>query len=414
MDPVGAEKRQGRRSDLMSVLFTGKTVGNLEIKNRFVHSGTYECMATEEGEVTDALIQRYRNLARGDVGLIVTGYMSVHQSGRAAKHQTGIHSDSFLPGLSRLADTVHQEGGKIFFQLVHAGRQTIPAYIGRKPMGPSSVHVDPTYLVRPREMTGNDIQETIGWYAAAAARAVTAGADGINISAAGGYLPNQFLSPYHNHRQDEWGGSDRNRFRFLQEVVVAVKNTLPEGMPLVVKISTDDKTPGPGVTLKTAEKYAAWLAELGVDGLEIASGNLLYSHMTMWHGDVPVKELLQSLPWWKRPVAWIIMKKMEGRFRLEGPWNLAAARAIRKVTGSLPLFLVGGIRDVRTMTELVKNNDTDFIQMCRPFVRQPNLVKQIRKGKLDQVSCKNCNRCLGAIANHIPIACYYNGLPAPN
>lgn len=395
----------------MSILFSSKKVGGLEIKNRFVHSGTYECMATETGEITDQLVKRYATLAKGEVGLIVTGYMSVLASGRAAKYQTGIHSDSFIPGLRRLADAVHEGGSRIFFQLVHAGRQTIPEYSGQKPMGPSSVHIDPTYLVKPREMTESDIKEVIESYGESAKRAVSANADGINISAAAGYLPNQFLSPYHNQRKDEWGGSDENRFRFLKEVVIAVKKNLPQGMPLVIKISTDDQTPRPGVTLETAKKHAKWLAELGVDGLEIASGNLLYAHMTMWHGDVPIKELVRSLAWWKRPAAWIVMKRMEGKYLLKGIWNLEAARSIRKITGELPLFLVGGIRDVQTMEKLIENSDSDFIQMCRPFVREAFLVKKIRKGEMEKVSCKNCNRCLGAIANHIPIACYYNGLP---
>ncbi|MEW6076681.1 MAG: NADH:flavin oxidoreductase [Thermodesulfobacteriota bacterium] len=397
----------------MSILFTPKRVGSLEVKNRFVHSGTYECMATETGHVTDRLIRRYRTLAKGEVGLIVTGYMCVHPHGRATGHQTGIHDDGFLPGLTSLAEAVHGQGGRILYQLVHAGRQTMPVTIGGKPMGPSAIHRDPTYLVKPRAMTAEDIRTVIGSYAAAAGRAVRAGADGIHVSAAAGYLINQFLSPFHNRRTDEWGGSDVNRFRFLKEIVLAIKAQLPSGMPLVVKISTDDHTPGPGVTLETALRHAAWLKEAGVDGLEIASGNLLYKHMTMWHGSVPMKELIRSLPWWKKAGAWVVMKSMEGKYDLKGPWNLEAARAVRKVTGDLPLFLVGGLRTLAEMEAVTASGDADFIQMCRPFVREPFLVKQFREKKSDRSACVNCNRCLGAIANNIPIACYEKGLPEP-
>lgn len=396
---------------MMSILFTPERVGNLRIKNRFVHSGTYECMATETGEITEKLIRRYRNLAKGEVGLIVTGYMSVKKDGRAARHQTGIHSDRFLPGLEKLSAAVHDEGGRIFFQLVHAGRQTLSEYTGGKPMGPSAIHRDPTYLVKPREMTGTEIRDVIAAYGKSAKRAISAGADGIHISAAAGYLPNQFLSPYHNRRKDEWGGSVENRFRFLRETVIAVKENLPIGMPLVVKISTNDHTPGPGVTLDAAKTHAIWLEELGVDGLEIASGNLLYKHMTMWRGDVPTREIVRSQPWWKKPATWMVMKHMEGKFDLTEPWNLSAARSIRKVVKGLKIFLVGGIRDIETMERILKKGDSDFIQMCRPFVREPFLVKKIRKGEMVKASCRNCNRCLGAIANNIPIACYYNGLP---
>ncbi len=395
----------------MSILFTSKTIGSLEIKNRFVHSGTYECMATGDGFVTDKLVRRYRILAKGEVGLIVTGYMCVHPQGRATPHQTNIYDDGFIPGLTGLAEAVHNQGGRILYQLVHAGRQTMPATIGRKPMGPSAVHRDPMYLVKPRAMTADDIRAVIKSYADAAGRAATAGADGIHVSAAAGYLINQFLSPFHNHRTDEWGGNDVNRFRFLKEIVIAIKEAIPAGMPLVVKISTDDHTPGAGVTLETARQHAAWLKEIGVDGLEIASGNLLYRHMTMWHGAVPTKELVRSQPWWKKAGAWAIMKTMEGKYDYKGPWNVDAAREIRKVTGDLPLFLVGGLRNLAEMENLVSNGDADFIQMCRPFVREPLLVKRFREKKTDRSGCVSCNRCLGAIANDIPIACYEKGLP---
>lgn len=396
----------------MSILFTPKHVGSLEIRNRFVHSGTYECMATETGEVTDSLVRRYKTLARGEVGLIVTGYMCVHPHGRAAAHQTGIHDDRFLPGLARLAEAIHDQNGRVLYQLVHAGRQTMPATIGRKPMGPSAIHRDPMYLVKPRAMSTGDIRTVINAFGAAAERAVKAGADGIHVSAAAGYLINQFLSPFHNHRTDEWGGNEANRFRFLKEIVTAIKTHLPTGMPLVIKISTNDHTPGPGVTLEAALQHAAWLKEAGVDGLEIASGNLLYRHMTMWHGSVPTRELVRSQPWWKKAGAWAIMKTMEGKYDYKGPWNLDAARSVRTVTGALPLFLVGGLRTLAEMETLVSDGETDFIQMCRPFVREPFLVKRFREKKTDRAACVNCNRCLGAIANNMPIACYEKGLPA--
>ena len=395
----------------MSILFTPRKIGALVIKNRFVHSGTGECMAAEAGGMTDMLVKRYQTLAKGEVGLIVTGYMSVHPLGRAMRHQTGIHSDEFIPGLEKLARGVHENGGRVLFQLVHAGRQTTSQVIGQKPAGPSAMRRDPTYLIKPRALTGKEIREIIQSYKDSAKRAVAAGADGIHISAAGGYLINQFLSPYHNNRKDEWGGSSQNRFRLLKEIVLAIKEVQPSEAPLVVKISTDDHTPGPGVTLNQALEHAAWLAGLGVNGIEVASGNLLYNHMTMWHGEVPTREIVRGLPGWQKPLAWLKMKTMEGKHDLKSPWNLPAAREIRKVVGDTPLFLVGGLREVRQMEEILNEGSADFIQMCRPFIREPFLVKKIQEGKTMKAACINCNRCLGAIVNGMPIACYHKGLP---
>ena len=122
----------------MPLVFTPHKIGDLEIKNRFVHSATHECMATETGEVTDELIKRYTKLAKGDVGLIIPGYMFVHPRGRGMKYQTGIHNDNMIPGLKKLADEVHLNDGKIAFQLAHGGRQVPKKLIGLPPLAPSN------------------------------------------------------------------------------------------------------------------------------------------------------------------------------------------------------------------------------------------------------------------------------------
>lgn len=395
----------------MSVLFTPLKIGNLEIKNRFVHAGTYECMADKNGFVTDALLNRYKNIARGEVALIIPGYMNVHPLGRATPHQTCIDSDDKIPGLRRLADVIHEHGSRACFQLVHAGRQTRKEYIGRTPMAPSSVGWDPMYMVRPREMTEDEILEVLAAYGAAAARAVEAGTDAIHISAGAGYLPNQFLSPYLNQRRDQWGGSDENRFRFVKETVLSVRSRMPEGMPLVMKLNAVDYTPKEGVTPELARRYAKWLSELGLDALEITTGTTLYSNMHMWRGDVPVSEFIRPLPLWQKPLAWVVLKNMVGKFDFEAMWNLKHARQVKPVLGNTKMFVVGGNRRVDQMEQLITSGDADAISMCRPFIREPFLVKKIREGKTKQAACISCNKCVGALVNDLPLRCYVDGLP---
>jgi len=109
------------------------------------------------------------------------------------RFQTGIHDDRMIPGLRKLADTVHKNGGKIIFQLNHAGRQTDKRFSGVVPMAPSSVGRDPVNFIKPRRMNDNDMANIVEWFTAAAARAVSAGADGVQLHAAHGYLLNQFL-----------------------------------------------------------------------------------------------------------------------------------------------------------------------------------------------------------------------------
>jgi 2,4-dienoyl-CoA reductase-like NADH-dependent reductase (Old Yellow Enzyme family) len=392
----------------MSILFEPVQLANLQLKNRFVCSATYEGTATETGMVTGKIVKRYRSLAKGDIGLIITGHMYVHPPGRDLKHQAGIYHDDMIPGLSQLAQAVHNEGGKIVFQLSHAGRQTTKKLIGQVPIGPSNKGRDPVYFFKPKRIEEKQIHETIRAFAAAAGRAVKAGADGIQLHAAHGYLINQFLSPFFNTRDDAWGGSDENRFRFLKEIIVETKKELPGKMLLLVKLNTNDYTPRQGITPLLAKQYAQWLSGLGIDGLEISCGSAIYSFMNMCRGDVPVKELLKSLPLWKKPVVKIMLTALQGKNHLQEGYNFEAAKIIKPVIGKVPLILVGGLRRLSYMEEILEKGDVDFISMSRPFIREPNLVKKFKEGKVDEASCVSCNKCLAAVANNMPVRCYYN------
>lgn len=395
----------------MSILFTPKKIGNVELPNRFVHSATYEVMAKESGEVSDELIKRCERLAKGGVGLIISGHMCIHPTGRAYPYQVNIHSDEMIPGLKKLTETVHQQGGKIAFQLAHAGRQTTKSLIGQTPLGPSSNGRDPVYFVKPKEMTEDQIMEMIKAFGAAAGRAIEAGADGIQLHGAHGYLINEFLSPFFNLRTDAWSGTDANRFRFLKEVILEIRKTIPEGTPILVKLSTNDYTPKQGITPRLAVKYAQWLAELKIDGLEASCGSTVYSYMNMCRGDVPTAELVKGLKWWEKPLGRLLIGRLEGKYDLAEGYNLEAAKMIKPVLGDTPLFLVGGMRTVAHMEEVLEKNYADFISMSRPFIREPFLANKIKEGKMDKVSCVSCNRCLAAVLSNIPVYCYNKGFP---
>lgn len=396
----------------MSILFTPIQVGKLALANRMVHSATYEAMAEESGAVTEELIRRYRNLARGGVGLIIPGYMYIHPTGRAMKYQTGIHSSDMMPGLKKLVEAVHAEGGKIVFQLNHAGRQTEKKLSGTRPISPSGKGRDPFYFVRPRKMKEKDIADAVKWFAAAAARAVTAGADGIQLHAAHGYLINQFLSPFFNRRRDAWGGSAEKQFRFLRSVVHSVRMEMPHDMPLLVKLNSMDHTPKPGITPEIAATYARWLAGLGVACLEVSCGTAFYSFMNLCRGEVPVEEMVSGLPLWKRPVGRLVLGKMVDQFDLEEGYNLAAARKLNSAIGDVPLSVVGGIRRVGQMEAILKNGDADLISMSRPLIREPFLPRRFESGKQTVAGCVSCNKCLAAVINGRPLRCYYKGEPA--
>jgi 2,4-dienoyl-CoA reductase-like NADH-dependent reductase (Old Yellow Enzyme family) len=382
----------------------------MKIKNRFVRSGTYEGLATETGKITEQLLEHYKTLAEGEVGVITTSYAYVHPTGRSGKHQIGLHQDENIDGLKRLVETVHENNSKIIIQLTHSGRQTTKELAGITPIAPSTGSRDPSFFLKPREMTSEEIDNTILDFQKAAKRALMAGVDGIEIEAAGGYLIHQFLSPFFNKRKDEWGGTDENRFKFLKEIILRVKEVLSDEA-LLVQLTVGCYTPQEGVTKEHYSKYAKWLVNLGIDGLAINSGTISYSPLRTDLGMVPVKELLSAMPWWRRIIAWFVLNNMKGKYDLVEGWNLDAARVLKPILGDVPLIVVGGFRRLGHMEEVVSIGEADMVALSRPLIREPYLVYKFMNGESDRATCVSCNRCFAAILHDIPIKCYVKGLP---
>jgi 2,4-dienoyl-CoA reductase-like NADH-dependent reductase (Old Yellow Enzyme family) len=391
----------------MSVLFTPKKIGPIEVKNRFVSAPMNECMTTETGEVTDQLINRYRVLAKGGVGLIIPGYMFVSSTGKSVKLQKGIHEDRFIPGLRKLTEVVHEHDCKIFFELAHAGRQTFKGIIGQTPLAPSAGKADPVFRVKPRAMTNDEIKQTINDFGEAARRATDSGADGILIGAACGFLLNEFLSPFFNHRTDEWGGSEENNYRIMRETIQTCRKAMNKNMALIVKLCTNDYTPKQGITPDLAKKYVEFLVQDGIDGLVTSQGTMAYSNMNVWRGDVPVSGFLKIMPFWMRPIGWLMMRRWVGKYDLEEAWNLPDDKLMKTVMGNTPLFLDGGLRKLATMQKIVEEGEADFVSLGRPLVREPNLVNKFKNGETEVAACVSCNKCMVMNLRNLPLRCYY-------
>ncbi len=395
----------------MPDLFSPSRIGACEIPNRLVRSATYEGMGDSEDRVTDDLVAVYSKLAKGGVGLIISGYLYVDRIGKAAPHQVAVDDDSAIPGLARLSDEVHDQGGKLFFQINHAGTQVEPAVLAGSPVAPSGHVRDPQYFFKPKPLTEAEIEALIRAYAEAAVRCARAGADGVQIHAAHTYLINQFLSPFYNRRTDKWGGSPENRFHFLKEILLAVKAKVPDNFAVTVKLNLNDYTPKPGVEPGSAATYAGWLADLGVDAVELSAGSAQFAFLGMSRGGCGTSEFLRAMPVWKRPLAWFFLKSLEKKFPFQEAYNLNAARKIRPVMGDTPLILVGGMRSRKVMQKVLDEGTAQFISLSRPFLRQPDLANRLKEGKIEKAGCVSCNNCLAAAANKMPVRCYRNGLP---
>ena len=244
----------------MDMLFTPGRIGTLTLPNRLVRSATAERMADADGRPRSQLGALYEELAQGGVGLIITGHMYVHPSGKAHPEMTGIYADELIPGLAKLAGAVHRAGGKAFVQINHGGmqcsRETVPETIA-----PSAV--DASFLERPaRKMTPDEIALLIQAYGQAARRAQEAGFDGVQIHGAHGYLVGQFLSPFVNRRTDEWGGDVEGRTRFLQAVCQAVREQVGQDYPVAIKLGMMDGVEG-GLTAEDGTGVVAALEKMG-------------------------------------------------------------------------------------------------------------------------------------------------------
>ncbi len=367
-------------------LFEKTTIKSLSLKNRAVRSATWEGGADAKGNVTDRVLALYADLARGGSGLIITGFQYVLPNGIAIPHQLGNYSDHLLPGLGRLVETVHMGGSVVMAQLVHAGSKADPALFPKAGdiWGPSSL-TDPLTGKLPREMTPQDIIRLVDAYAGAASRAKRAGFDGVQLHGAHGYGINQFLSAAANIRSDRYGGSIVNRYRFLGEVLEAVRGAVGKDYPLFVKLSGDDFFPG-GLVPDESVQIGRWLAEDGVDCIEVSGGS-------------------------KASAGGMIPSRTGIRREGEEAY-LASLAAYFKESLQLPIITVGGVRSPGVANRLLCEGKANYMAFCRPLIREPYLISRWQKGDLEKSKCISCNGCYETGLKGLGISCRMERLRA--
>ncbi len=348
----------------MTDLFDQTLINGMTLRNRFVRSATWEGMCDADGRPTEKLTDCYRALAAGGVGLIISGYTFVRPEGRQLRGKMGLHTDDFGPAMKTLTTAVHEEGGKICVQLVHAGGQTNSAHAGQQPLAPSAVQVDQFPEV-PLEMSGDDIAAVIAAFAQAAGRAKAYGFDAVQLHGAHGYLINQFLSPLTNRRTDEYGGGIENRCRFLMEVYRAAREAVGSDYPLIIKLNGNDFLEG-GLSTEDAQYAAAFLDREGIDAIEVSGG-------TPASGvNAPVRTKI------KEPH--------------QEAYNLDLAKKIRGAV-QCPVMVVGGFRSYEITEKIIQSEGIEYISMSRPFIREPDLVNRWQEGNTSRARCISCNGC---------------------
>ena len=382
----------------MSILFEPKAIGKLVLKNRLVRAPTVEKLCTAEGHCTPQLLDVYTRLAEGGVGLIITGGAHVQKNGRGLPNKIGFHQDDVIEGYRTLSDRIHGYGVKVIAQLGHCGRQGTVEVVGETPIAPSPVAN--LLGVVPAPMTARQISETIANFVRAAERVMEAGFDGVEIHAGHGYLIHEFLSPRTNLRYDEWGGSFENRIRFLTEIYRGMRRQLGGETPILLTLNANDYLED-GIGVGDAVRIAGQMSALGIDAIEVTAGTW-ETHFFMSRGDIPRNYWLYARAEGeeKERVGERLTRLARGvRFQEAYLWEYA--REIRKKV-QCPLILVGGLRTVKVMEEILEEGTADFISLCRPLIRDPEFPNLIRRGLAEKSTCLNCNLCL----TDKPVACY--------
>jgi 2,4-dienoyl-CoA reductase (NADPH2) len=341
---------------MKDLLFQPVTINRLEVKNRIYLPAMHLGMAVDF-QVTDPLIAFYAERAKGGAGMICVGYATVDDlSGNT--QNIGAHDDAFIPGLSRLAAAIKDNGARSAVQLNHAGRYNFSFFLdGKQPVAPSPVASRMTGET-PKELSMDEIQQTIKAFADAAVRVKTAGYDAVEVLCGTGYLISEFLSPLTNQRTDRYGGSLENRMRFGLEVMVAVRNAVGDDYPLIVRMNGNDFMPGGNGRLEL-QAFARALVAGPADALCINVG---------WH-EARVPQIVTAVP--------------RGVFAY-------LAKGIREQV-DVPVIASHRINDPATAREMIADGMCDMVAMGRSLIADPRLPEKARhQRETDIVHCIAC------------------------
>jgi 2,4-dienoyl-CoA reductase-like NADH-dependent reductase (Old Yellow Enzyme family) len=364
----------------MSVLFEPVRIKNMVVRNRFVRSATYDGCTDTSGRVSEKQIRLLAALAEGGVGLIVTGIAYVHPSGQISPFQNSIADDDCIPGFKRLTGIIHEQGAKIAVQLFHAGREAAWLLRSRneQAIGSSCVPDDPYFAEEYRPATEDEIWDVVRAFGDAAKRAREAGFDAVQLHGAHAYLLSQFLSPHANRRSDDWGGALENRLRLHREIYQDVRAKVGDEYPVLIKIGVADGFAG-GLEFSEGSEAAQLLAQWGFDALEISQGlrGKRYEGTEFRTGINRVEQ--------------------EAYFR---DWCSEVKRRV-----DVPTIMVGGLRTFELMEEVIQKGETDLVSLCRPLIREPDIVSEWKSGSRRRAACTSCNKCYEAILQGETLRC---------
>lgn len=359
-------------------------IGDIKVRNRIAMAPMTTLYAGHDGQVTEQLIEYYAARAKGGAGMITVEGAYVNETGLQIPASINVSDDKFIPGLSRIADGIKDNGSVAVLQLIHSGiqawvKQSVgPSEIGRidgKPISTEST---------PRALTAKETAQFVEDFAQAARRAKMAGFDMVQVHGTHGYLIMQFLSPKTNKRIDNYG-VDRNLFPV--EIVRAIKATCGDNYPVIFRLCADESLGDPniigGITIEDAKITAKVLEEAGVDAFEVTGGTDDVIHLYV-------------------PSAYILDGN-EGVFK-------KYAKEIKKVV-KVPIITGGGVNTPKAVEEMLDDGSIDAVFIGRQLIADPDWVNKVSEGRTEDIRpCVKCVECGSRIVFMKCMRCSINPL----
>lgn len=389
-----------------SKLFTPYKLGPVTLRNRTIRSAAFESMGKDFGP-TQKLKDYHVSVARGGIGMTTLAYASINRSGVSFNSQLWLRPE-IVPALRDITDAIHAEGAAAGIQIGHCGNMTHWSTAGCFPVSASNGFnlYSPTFHRRLRR---DEIVEMARDFGRAVETAHEAGFDSVEVHAGHGYLISQFLSPYTNHRRDEFGGSLANRMRFmdmcLEEVMQAAARCR---MAVLVKHNMEDGFRG-GIEIPESIEIAKRIESFGVDGIVLSSGFVSRAPMAVMRGRIPTKTMGYYMPWkmWPQKIVVSLFGQwMIKQYDFEECFFLENAKRLRREL-KCPLVYVGGLVSRRGV-ERVLDEGFELVQMARALVNDPAFVNRMREGDINTRSgCDHKDYCIARMYS-IDMQCCHN------
>jgi 2,4-dienoyl-CoA reductase-like NADH-dependent reductase (Old Yellow Enzyme family)/thioredoxin reductase len=358
-------------------LFQPGYIGIIALNNRMVMPPIGTNFASEDGQVTEQLLNYYEARARGGPGLVIVEVACIEAPvGIGIGHELVIDDDRFLSGLSKLAEVIKKHGARAAIQLHHAGMDAKPAMTGQQAVGPSAVSIPTPGREVAHELSVSEIANLVELFARAAVRAQRAGFEAVEVHGAHPYLVAQFNSAAWNKRQDAYGGELRNRARFLLEIIKAIKEAAGADFPVWPRINAIEYELEGGLSLEEGKQLARMVEDAGADAVHVSCYGWGASAMA-------------SIP--------------ESAGTL-----LPLAREVKKGL-SLPVIAVGRITP-ELAEQALGEGWADFIGTARALLADPDYITKLAEGRPEEVNpCIACSHCIHAISFwDQPLTCTVN------